>query len=113
MVQAAREVQEARILHLTLSCQQLGAQLVARDDALSGALSRLNIADFLLQTAADGDPARVPAACLADDDPELTSPHSSLSVLCVEHWESGCFSHKKSACLTLLGHVKLAKHVHC
>ena len=66
--QAAREAQETRIQQLTVSRQQLGAQLAAREEALAGAVSRLNVAYFLLQTPADGDPARVPAACPLDTD---------------------------------------------
>ena len=58
-VQEAAALQDARIAQLTVSCQQLGANLTAREDALAGAVSRLAIADLLLHTPADGDPAKV------------------------------------------------------
>ena len=58
--QEAAARQDARIAQLTASCQRLGAELAVREDALAGALSRLAIADLLLHTPPDGDPARVP-----------------------------------------------------
>ena len=57
--QAATEAHKACIRQLTVQRQQLGAQLAAHEEALAGAVNRLSVADFLLQTPPEGDPAKV------------------------------------------------------